>query len=42
MNTNNKGYSTYEKVVMAALLIFFLGMLFMFFILPRFETSELY
>jgi hypothetical protein len=29
------GYSLYEKVVLSALLFFFLSMLFMFFVLPR-------
>gem|GEM_PF-6415249 len=30
-----RGYSLYEKVILSALLVFFLGMLFMFFVLPR-------
>jgi len=29
------GYSFYEKVVLTALLVFFLSMLFMFFVVPR-------
>jgi hypothetical protein len=29
------GYTTYEKIVLTALLIFFLSMLVMFFIIPR-------
>jgi hypothetical protein len=30
-----RGFSLYEKVVMIALCLFFLGMLFMFFVVPR-------
>jgi hypothetical protein len=28
-------YSLYEKIILTALLIFFLSMLFMFFVIPR-------
>ncbi len=31
------GYSMYEKVVITALLVFFIGMLVMFFVVPRFQ-----
>ncbi len=39
MRTGNKGpgYSLYEKVIISALLVFFLGMLVMFFVVPRFQ-----
>lgn len=37
MSRNESGnkYSLYEKIILTALLIFFISMLFMFFVLPR-------
>lgn len=35
--TRGPGYTLYEKIVITALLIFFVGMLVMFFVMPRFN-----